>query len=142
MRGAREVNASNALHTRCGHVGAPRHGVMHECRRTPALNAGRASAPGENSIALDLAALRNDPQGASGMLQALVVDMGSRSREAQDLYTGQRIVVDSFVAQKESISGVNLDEEAAQLLQFQRSYEAAARVLTIADEMTQTILQL
>ncbi|NNE44950.1 MAG: hypothetical protein HKN12_12145, partial [Gemmatimonadetes bacterium] len=104
--------------------------------------AGTASAPGENGVELDIAALRNDPFGASGLLQSLVVDIGSRSREAQDLYSGQRIVVDSFIAQKESISGVNLDEEAAQLLQYQRAYEAAARVLTIADELTQTVLQL
>jgi flagellar hook-associated protein 1 FlgK len=45
-------------------------------------------------------------------------------------------------AQRDSVSGVSLDEEAISLLQYQKAYEAAARFLRIADEMTQTILQL
>ncbi len=40
------------------------------------------------------------------------------------------------------ISGVSLDEEAAQLLALQRSYEAAARMVTVVDELTQTILNM
>jgi flagellar hook-associated protein 1 FlgK len=104
--------------------------------------AGRVAAPGENGVALDIAALRNDPKGASGMLQSLVVELGGRSREAQDMVEAQSFVVESFRAQRESVSGVSLDEEAAHLLQFQRSYEAAARVLAAADEMARTILAL
>jgi len=104
--------------------------------------AGRSTAPGDGELALDIAALRNDPLGASGMLQSLIVDVGARSRESQDLLAGQSLVVESFKAQRESVSGVSLDEEATNLLRFQRSYEAAARVLTIADEMTQTVLRL
>jgi flagellar hook-associated protein 1 FlgK len=46
------------------------------------------------------------------------------------------------MAQRDASSGVSLDEEAINLLQFQKSYEAAARFLKIADEMTQTILAL
>lgn len=104
--------------------------------------AGRTGNPGDGSLALDLAALRNDPAGASGMLQHLVVDLGSRSREAQDVLEGQQLVVESFLAQRESVSGVSLDEEAANLMRFQRSYEAAARVLSTADDMVRTILEL
>jgi flagellar hook-associated protein 1 FlgK len=103
---------------------------------------GRGAAPAENGVALDIAALRNDPRGASGMLRSLIVDLGGRSRESQDLTIAQQFVVDAFHAQRESVSGVSLDEEAAHLLQFQRSYEAAARVLATADEMARTILAL
>lgn len=104
--------------------------------------AGRGAAPAENGVALDIAALRNDPKGASGMLQNLIVELGGRSREAQDLVEAQSFVVQAFQAQRESVSGVSLDEEAAHLLQFQRAYEAAARVLAAADEMARTILSL
>jgi flagellar hook-associated protein 1 FlgK len=104
--------------------------------------AGRTGEPGDGSLALDLAALRNDPAGATGMLQTLVVDLGSRSREAMDVLEGQQLVVDSYLAQRESVSGVSLDEEAANLMRFQRSYEAAARVLSTADDMVRTILEL
>jgi flagellar hook-associated protein 1 len=102
--------------------------------------AGRDGTDADNVVALDIAALRSDRTGASGMLQSLVVDMGSRARESQDLAAGQSMIVDSFIAQRESISGVSLDEEAANLLRYQRSYEAAARIMTAVDEMTQTLL--
>jgi flagellar hook-associated protein 1 FlgK len=104
--------------------------------------AGGTDAPGDNSVALEIAALRNDPQGLTAMLRSLVVDVGSAAREAEDLALGQQIIVDGFVAQQQAVSGVSLDEEAANLMQFQRTYEAAARVLTIADEMVQTILSI
>ncbi|MBZ0267394.1 hypothetical protein K8I85_04515, partial [bacterium] len=102
--------------------------------------AGRDGTDADNVIALDIAALRNDRSGAAGMLQSLVVDLGSRARESQDLAAGQSMIVDSFIAQRESISGVSLDEEAANLMRYQRSYEAAARIMTAVDEMTQTLL--
>lgn len=104
--------------------------------------AGADGTPADNSIALDIAALRGHRTGAAGMLRSLVVDVGARSREAADLATGQTVIVDSFRAQRESISGVSLDEEAANLMRFQRSYQAAARIMTTADDMAQTLLAL
>ena len=41
---------------------------------------------------------------------------------------------------RESLSGVNLDEEAANLIRFQQSYAAAARIITTAKEIFETIL--
>jgi flagellar hook-associated protein 1 FlgK len=102
--------------------------------------AGTAGEEGDNVVALDIASLRNDVGGASSMLRSLVVDLGARARESEDLAQGQSIVVESFRAQRESVSGVSLDEEAAHLMRFQRSYEAAARIMTLVDEMTQTLL--
>ena len=52
------------------------------------------------------------------------------------------MVVDSFRAQRESVSGVSLDEEGADLLRYQRSYQAAAQMIATADEMLQTLLAL
>ena len=104
--------------------------------------AGADGTPGDNSLALNIAALRSDRTGAVGMLQAVVVDLGARARESEDLAIGQGIIVDSFRAQRESISGVSLDEEAANLMRFQRSYQAAARIMTTVDDMAQTLLAL
>jgi flagellar hook-associated protein 1 FlgK len=106
------------------------------------IAAGSSGESGDNVVALDLAALRQRLGGPSGRLQALVVDFGARAKEAADLATGQGVIVQSFEAQRESVSGVSLDEEATNLLQFQRSYEAAARVMSIVDEMTQTLLSI
>ena len=102
--------------------------------------AGTTGAEGDNAIALDIAALRNEVNGPATLLRSLVVDLGARARESEDLALGQAIVVDSFRSQQESVSGVSLDEEAAGLLRFQRSYEAAARIMTMVDEMTRTLL--
>ncbi len=102
--------------------------------------AGSSGNPGDNGVALDLAALRDDGDGAGAKLRGLVADVGSRARESADLATGQAVVVDSFWAQRESVSGVSLDEEAANLLRFQRAYQAAARIVTTIDEMAQSLL--
>jgi flagellar hook-associated protein 1 FlgK len=44
--------------------------------------------------------------------------------------------------QRESVSGVSLDEEMINLIKFQNAYTAAARLITTADEMMQTIMQM
>jgi flagellar hook-associated protein 1 FlgK len=59
-----------------------------------------------------------------------------------DLARGQEIVLDAIRAERESVSGVSLDEEGANLLRFQRSYQASAQLIAIADEVAQTILAL
>ena len=115
--------------------------VATELRNDPSLvAAGATGAPGDNSIALDIAALRHDRFGAAARLRSLVVDLGARAREAEDLALGQQIIVNGFLAQRESISGVSLDEEAANLMRFQRSFQAAAQIMTVVDEMAQSVL--
>lgn len=52
------------------------------------------------------------------------------------------IIFESLSAQRESISGVNLDEEAINLMTYQRAYEGAARYMRVVDEMLQVLLTL
>ena len=47
-----------------------------------------------------------------------------------------------YIKRKESVTGVNLDEEMANLLKFQHAYQAAARLISITDEMMQTLLSI
>ena len=44
------------------------------------------------------------------------------------------------IEDRASVSGVNLDEEAADLLRFQQAYQAMAQVVTVADSMFQSLL--
>ncbi|PJA99521.1 MAG: hypothetical protein CO127_10340, partial [Ignavibacteria bacterium CG_4_9_14_3_um_filter_36_18] len=45
-------------------------------------------------------------------------------------------------AQKVSYSGVSIDEEMTNVIRFQRSYDAAAKLIKVADEMLQTLIQM
>jgi flagellar hook-associated protein 1 FlgK len=72
---------------------------------------------------------------------AILSDMGTRAQGAQFAasYSGQ--VAESTEAARVSVAGVNLDEEAARLLQFQQAYQAAAKYMQIAQGMFDTLLQ-
>ncbi len=78
----------------------------------------------------------------SSVYASIVADAGAGAQSAEDALATQQAILAQTVAQRESFSGVSLDEEAINLLQYQKAYEAAARFLKIADEMTQTIISL
>jgi flagellar hook-associated protein 1 len=78
----------------------------------------------------------------SSIYTSIVGDAGRGVRSAEDALVTQQAILSQAMAQRDAVSGVSLDEEAISLLQFQKSYEAAARFLKIADDLTQTILSL
>lgn len=73
---------------------------------------------------------------------SFVSDAGEQVKTAANNLETQVAVIAQTTAQREAVSGVSLDEEAINLLQYQKAYDAAAKFLKIADEMTQTILSL
>jgi flagellar hook-associated protein 1 FlgK len=71
----------------------------------------------------------------------LVADVGTRTQSAQvSLALSNRTLGDAQ-ASRSAVSGVNLDEEAARLLQFQQAYQAAAKVIATAQAVFDTLLQ-
>lgn len=70
-----------------------------------------------------------------------MADVGVRVQRARVLAEMSASVADSAQQAVASVSGVNLDEEAARLIQFQQSYQAAAKVLQIAQTVFETLLQ-
>jgi flagellar hook-associated protein 1 FlgK len=81
--------------------------------------------------------------GANSLNDALVAQttrIGSAARETTFSLDSQNAIDQALVQQRESLSGVNLDEEAADLLRFQQAYQAAAQVISIADNIFQTFL--
>lgn len=78
----------------------------------------------------------------SSIYGGMVSEAGENVRNAGDALETQAAIIAQVTAQRDSISGVSLDEEAINLLQYQKAFEAAARFLKVADEMTQTILSL
>jgi flagellar hook-associated protein 1 len=78
----------------------------------------------------------------SSIYARIVSNAGAGVKSADDAYQTQQFMLTQTTAQRDAVSGVSLDEEAINLLQYQRAYEAAARFLKVADEMTQMILAL
>jgi flagellar hook-associated protein 1 len=111
-------------------------------------SAGLASAtgPGDNRIALALAALQRTAFSALGdnsfeaFYASSVADLGAITRRAEQTAITQKMLVEHLEARRESLSGVSLDEEATQLIRYQRAYQAAARGISAVDEMLETII--
>jgi flagellar hook-associated protein 1 FlgK len=94
----------------------------------------------DHSVADSMAELGNSATGADSGYQAMIGELGvaaSASTRRNDIQTN---VTDQADADRESTSGVNLDEEMTNLLTYQRGYEAASRVLTTVDSMLDQLI--
>lgn len=72
----------------------------------------------------------------------LVSDAGNKGAEAQTILAAQTTLLSEAQDSRDSLSGVNLDEEAANLLKYQQAYQAAAKMLQIASEMFDAVLNI
>ena len=70
----------------------------------------------------------------------LVANVGSTSRQLQANLDAQNVVLDSVEGELLADSGVNLDEEAANLIRFQQAYQAAAEVVSVASTLFDTLI--
>jgi flagellar hook-associated protein 1 FlgK len=69
-----------------------------------------------------------------------VASIGVLSSTAKGQSTNQQVLVTQLNTQRQNVSGVSLDEEASHLIQYQRAYQAAARVITIMDSLLDTLI--
>lgn len=109
---------------------------------------------GDNVIASDIAALQNKKmtihtdlggnarQTLSEFYNSLITAVGADTRGAEFNFEYQRALAQDLNEKQQSTSGVNLDEEMSNLIKFQHSYTAAAKLITTADQMLQTLLGL
>jgi len=116
--------------------------------RQIAASSTAAGVPGNNANALALAGLRNADFAPLGNVtfqeyySTIAGNFGSTAQGIDGNLRAQEILHAQLTSQRASISGVSMDEELANLLQYQRSFEAASRMIVIADEMFQTILSI
>lgn len=125
--------------------------VREELRANPVLLATGRLVGGtfvENGTALELAQLRDAPLEALGgrsIQQAWtdqVQQLGLQSGAARDAGEAAKLVRESLEAQREAISGVSIDEESINLLNYQRVYQASARFISVVDDLTRTLLSI
>jgi flagellar hook-associated protein 1 len=117
----------------------------------PRLIAAASSAdavPGDNRNALALVNLQSETFPSLGGLTlqdsylSLVGDVGSQSQIAQAQLDFQQNLLTQTQARRESVSGVNVDEEMTKLIQFQRAFESSSLLVRTADEMYQSLIDM
>ncbi len=100
--------------------------------------------PGNNKIALQIAQLQHQQvvdgrYTFSESYTSLVSRVGSASYTAQSRQSQSKMVLDQLNIREESVSGVSIDEEMVNLIKFQQSYQATARMVSTVDELMQVL---
>lgn len=109
--------------------------------------AGQTTATGDNQAARALAALR-DARGMSNQTTfgeswaQLVHRVGADTASAAAQRKSRQDIVTQLEELRDQVSGVSLDEEAGNMLKFQRAYEANARYFTAIDDLLDTLLNM
>jgi flagellar hook-associated protein 1 len=103
------------------------------------VQASTTSAPGANEAARAIAELRGGA--AEQDYTKLIEQLGSAVQSAKDDQTNLQTTVTAIEDQRQSVSGVSLDEEMTNLISFQRGYQASARTLTAMDSMLETLIE-
>lgn len=76
----------------------------------------------------------------NGAIGGLTTQVGSAARQADYSAQAQQVIHNQAQAARDSVSGVNLDEEAADLMRLQQAYQAAAQIIAAADTLFQSLL--
>jgi flagellar hook-associated protein 1 FlgK len=107
------------------------------------LAAASASEPNGNALAMAELAEKSILGSAtlSDVYASAIADMGTRTQAAMTTSEISTAVADQAELRRSSADGVNLDEEAARLIQSQQAYQASAKVLQVAQSIFDTLLQ-
>ena len=84
---------------------------------------------------LHAGALENGTVSVTSAVERLTGNLGTQTRAAQMGRDTAALVNESDVAARDAVSGVNLDEEAANMLRFQQAYQAAAQIIAISGQL-------
>jgi flagellar hook-associated protein 1 FlgK len=122
--------------------------VSETVLNNPELISLMGALPDGTEIAAAIFALHTAPiesengMTIEGFYSTVIGELGARSRSAQQLEESSVRVLQGFEERLESVRGVNVDEEMANMLVVQSSYQAASRVIVMVDEMMQSILNM
>jgi flagellar hook-associated protein 1 FlgK len=128
----------NALHTSTPFFSGTTAATLAVAVAPGKVQSSSTKASGGNDVALAITALRGGE--ADQHYAGLVEKLGSDVMTAQDNATNYQTTVTAIANQRQSVSGVSLDEEMTNLIAFQRGYQASARTLTAMDQMLETLI--
>ncbi|MBE6348115.1 MAG: flagellar hook-associated protein FlgK [Spirochaetaceae bacterium] len=101
---------------------------------------------GDGRAANDIASLRNssvmigENKTFDDYFAESVTNVALKGEQAQLNYESQIAIMSDLRAMRDSISGVNIDEELADIIKFQHGYNAAAKFITVVDELLDTVI--
>jgi flagellar hook-associated protein FlgK len=111
-----------------------------------AAAAAASTIPGDGAVALAIARLQDRSLLNSGtttvdeFYRQSVAQLGQEARHAGVMTDNHTLLLNSLKTSQEALADVSLDEEATHLIQYQRTYQAAARVMTAVDEMLSQLM--
>jgi len=108
---------------------------------------GNKDGTGNNENMLQLIGLESESIMGGGKTFASayidnVNDMGNIARQAAISQSALKVVYEQAVTARDQVSGVSLDEEAADLVRYQQAYQASAKILQVASQLFDSVLQL
>ena len=110
------------------------------------IDAAGNAPSGDGRAAVEIAAIRNTSVMVGGMrtfddyFADTVTNVGLKGEQAETNLITQNSIMDDLRTLRESISGVNIDEELAEIMKFQHGYNAAAKFITVWDSLVDTVI--
>jgi flagellar hook-associated protein 1 FlgK len=136
---AKLAETVNALHTSTPFFSGNTAATIAVAVTPAQVQTSSTPAAGGNDVALEIAALRGGA--ADQAYSSLIERVGSDVQTAQDEHANLQTTLTAIANQRQSVSGVSLDEEMTNLMANQRAYQASARTLTGLDEMLETLIE-
>jgi len=103
-------------------------------------------AVGSGSVASAIADLQSSSIFNEGTAheyyQSLLTQLGDKVQEADFNENSQKMIIDQLKNQRDAVTGVSMDEEMTQMVQYQQAYSAAAKMITTVDQMMNTVIQM
>jgi flagellar hook-associated protein 1 len=128
----------NGLHTATPFFSGTTAATLAVAVKASQVQTSSTGKAGGNDVARAIANLRGGE--AEQGYSALIEQVGSTVKSAQDEQANMQTTVTAIGSQRMSVSGVSLDEEMTNLISFQRGYQASARTLTAMDDMLETLI--
>jgi flagellar hook-associated protein 1 FlgK len=129
----------NALHTSTPFFSGTTAATLTVAVTAAQVQTSSTEDAGGNDVAQAIASLRGGS--AEQGYAALIEQVGAGVQAAQDDQSNLQTTVTAIGNQRQSVSGVSLDEEMTNLISFQRGYQASARTLTAMDSMLETLIE-
>ena len=101
---------------------------------------------GDSSIAIKIASIKHEKvmvgmsQTFTEYFEGVIADIGSRASAAEKGFKSSELLVQNLENIRKSVSGVNLDEEFANMIKYQHGYNATAKIVSEMDKMIETLI--